>query len=132
MTTSLGVTPSVVRAAYGVTGVFPKASNNSNSFAQFIGQYWDSADLLEFQTLFFDDLLGWKPKKTIGPDNFPPGIESMLDIEYLSTVSGGVDMIVMSTGTTHGGQEPFLTWVKTGQSAERDLVSLWALFLTSF
>ena len=99
--------------AYGATGVFPKNKNNTNSFAQFIGQYWDSVDLTEFQTLFFEDLIGWRPTKTIGPDHLPPGVESMLDIEYLSSVSGGVPMTVFSTSTTHGGQEPFLEFVKT-------------------
>eukprot|EP01108_Squamamoeba_japonica_P004398 TRINITY_DN3477_c0_g1_i1.p2 TRINITY_DN3477_c0_g1~~TRINITY_DN3477_c0_g1_i1.p2 ORF type:complete len:314 (-),score=167.68 TRINITY_DN3477_c0_g1_i1:27-968(-) len=59
------------------------------------------------------ELIGWRPLKTIGPDNGAPGVESMLDIEYLSSVSGGLPMIVFSTSVTHGGQEPFLVWVQT-------------------
>lgn len=79
---SLGITPALIRDRYNASNVFPKASNNRQAVAQFLGQYFDDADLEEFFVVFFQQLIGRTPSKVVGPNNFfYPGVESSLDVQ---------------------------------------------------
>jgi hypothetical protein len=77
----IGITPDFLRTRYNASNAFPKASNNRQAIAQFIGQYYDDLDLEEFFTIFYQSLIGTTPSKTIGPDNGFPGVESNLDVQ---------------------------------------------------
>ena len=79
----LGVTPSFLRKLYKVGDATGKASNNNQTVAQFLGQYYSPTDLQSFFKQFSPSEEGKTPTE-IGPnDSSNPGMEASLDIEYV-------------------------------------------------
>jgi len=79
--------------------------------------------LQEFFLLMYQELLGSSPTRTLGPNTwYYPGIESNLDVQYIMSVSAGVDTWVFSTPDLHDGQEPFLVWLQSmGNISDADV-----------
>ena len=79
----LGVTPSFLRKLYKVGDATGKASNNNQTVAQFLGQYYSPSDLQSFFKQFSTSEEGKTPTE-IGPnDSSNPGMEASLDIQYV-------------------------------------------------
>jgi len=91
-----GVTPSVIEQAYGITSVASSGKQNIQAIAQFQGQYVSPTDLSKFcQT--YDSGADCSIEKFIGKNTASsPGIESMLDTEYIEGLAKGVDTWVYS------------------------------------
>jgi tripeptidyl-peptidase-1 len=106
----LAITPRIIRERYGTGDARSKAAGNSQSVAQFLGQFFWETDLQEFFTLYSRDMIGSRPVK-VGPDAGAAGIEASLDIEYIMSVGRGVKTYFWSTPGLHDQQEPFLEWV---------------------
>ena len=109
---ALGVVPKVLRQYYNITAVGQQESN-MQAVAQFLGQYFNPADLTEFWNLFGDDFTHRDElTKIIGPNGAISGTEAALDVEYIMSTGANVSTYFISTGGTVNGQEPFLTWIQ--------------------
>ncbi|NXF65526.1 TPP1 peptidase, partial [Ciccaba nigrolineata] len=110
----LGVTPSIIRKRYNMTGgdvgLLP---NNSQACAQFLEQYFHQADLAEFMQLFgrsfghrsqVDQVVGHQGKGKAG-------LEASLDVEYIMSTGANISTWVFSNAGRHESQEPFLAWL---------------------
>ncbi|XP_009465834.1 PREDICTED: tripeptidyl-peptidase 1 [Nipponia nippon] len=110
----LGVTPSIIRKRYNMTGgdvgLLP---NNSQACAQFLEQYFHQADLAEFMQLFgssfghrsqVDQVVGHQSKGKAG-------LEASLDVEYIMSTGANISTWVFSNAGRHESQEPFLAWL---------------------
>ncbi|XP_042649385.1 tripeptidyl-peptidase 1 [Tyto alba] len=110
----LGVTPSVIRKRYNMTGgdvgLLP---NNSQACAQFLEQYFHQADVAEFMQLFgssfahrsqVDRVIGRQGKGKAG-------LEASLDVEYIMSTGANISTWVFSNAGRHESQEPFLAWL---------------------
>ncbi|XP_052668080.1 tripeptidyl-peptidase 1 isoform X2 [Harpia harpyja] len=110
----LGVTPSILRKRYNMTGrdigLLP---NNSQACAQFLEQYFHQADLAEFMQLFgssfghrseVDQVVGHQGKGKAG-------LEASLDVEYIMSTGANISTWVFSNAGRHESQEPFLAWL---------------------
>ncbi|XP_009881540.1 PREDICTED: tripeptidyl-peptidase 1, partial [Charadrius vociferus] len=110
----LGVTPSIIRKRYNMTGgdigLLP---NNSQACAQFLEQYFHQADLAEFMQLFgssfghrsqVDHVVGHQGKGKAG-------LEASLDVEYIMSTGANISTWVFSNAGRHESQEPFLAWL---------------------
>uniref|UniRef100_A0A8B9N974 Tripeptidyl-peptidase 1 n=1 Tax=Accipiter nisus TaxID=211598 RepID=A0A8B9N974_9AVES len=110
----LGVTPSILRKRYNMTGgdigLLP---NNSQACAQFLEQYFHQADLAEFMQLFgssfghrseVDQVIGHQGKGKAG-------LEASLDVEYIMSTGANISTWVFSNAGRHESQEPFLAWL---------------------
>lgn len=109
------ITPDVLRKLYNVGDVKAAASTkNIVACASFLGQFFEPSDL---QTFFkeFDSSLSGSVPAVVGP-NTPtkPGVEAMLDIEYIMAMGKGVPAQFWSTAGEQPGNkenEPFLVWL---------------------
>ncbi|NWX39465.1 TPP1 peptidase, partial [Steatornis caripensis] len=110
----LGVTPSIIRKRYNMTGgdvgLLP---NNSQACAQFLEQYFQQADLAEFMQLFgssfshrsqVDQVVGHQGKGKAG-------LEASLDVEYIMSTGGAETASASASAGRHESQEPFLAWL---------------------
>ena len=79
------VDPKVFRDTYGVTEVPASGMQNIQAIAQFQGQYVKDSDLAEFCSKF-DGGAYCQITKYIGKNEEQPGIESMLDTEYITSL----------------------------------------------
>lgn len=110
VTPSLVVTPNLILERYDLYAYQPNRTVVRQSIAQFLGQMWSIVDLEEFQAIFAQSCIRkCEPYKTIGPNTwFTPGVESNLDVQYITSVAKGIPTLVLSNETTKLGQEPFL------------------------
>merc|ERR1711865_247364 len=90
------VTPTVISKTYGIGSVKKSGKQNIQAIAQFQGQYVSPTDLSKFcQT--YDSGADCSIEKFIGKNTASsPGIESMLDTEYIEGLAKGVDTWVYS------------------------------------
>jgi len=105
-----GVTPASIRERYNVTDV-GSSSKNSMATSQFLRQWYSPDDLSQF---FADnDLPDYKVAKVVGDNREDkPGVEAMLDIEYIMGVGQNVTTwFYFTSGYDNVGQEPFLEWI---------------------
>ena len=79
------VNPPKFRSNYGVTDVALSGKQNIQAIAQFQGQYVKDSDLSEFCTKY-DNGADCKIAKYVGKNEEQPGIESMLDTEYITSL----------------------------------------------
>ncbi|NXL39579.1 TPP1 peptidase, partial [Glaucidium brasilianum] len=110
----LGVTPSVIRKRYNMTGGdVGLAPNNSQACAQFLEQYFHQADLAEFMQLFgrsfghrsqVDRVVGHQGKGKAG-------LEASLDVEYIMSTGANLSRPRCVPAGRHESQEPFLAWL---------------------
>eukprot|EP01064_Diplonema_japonicum_P011026 TRINITY_DN182_c0_g1_i2.p1 TRINITY_DN182_c0_g1~~TRINITY_DN182_c0_g1_i2.p1 ORF type:complete len:552 (+),score=200.94 TRINITY_DN182_c0_g1_i2:50-1705(+) len=89
------VDPAVFRKTYNVTAVPKTGKQNIQAIAQFQGQYVDDKDLADFCTKY-DAGSDCKISKYIGKNEQQPGIESMLDTEYIMSLSNTAETWVYS------------------------------------
>ncbi|NXW93706.1 TPP1 peptidase, partial [Alopecoenas beccarii] len=110
----LGVTPSIIRKRYNMTGgdigLLP---NNSQACAQFLEQYFHPADLAEFMQLFGSSF-GHRSQvdQVVGHQGTgKAGLEASLDVEYIMSSGANISTWVFSNAGRHESQEPFLAWL---------------------
>jgi tripeptidyl-peptidase-1 len=106
-------TPASLRALYNVGDVEGKAPANKLACTAFLKQYYHPADLAKFYKKFYPAAVGRTPK-LVGPDTGFPGIEASLDIEYISTMGGGVEAEFWSfhgSAPDNPQNEPFLDFM---------------------
>jgi len=94
--TSGDVTPTVISKAYGIGSVTKSGKQNIQAIGQFQGQYVSPSDLSNFCKTY-DSGADCKIEKFIGQNTGSrPGVESMLDTEYIEGLGQGVDTWVYS------------------------------------
>lgn len=90
------VTPAVINKAYGITSVAKSGKKNIQAIAQFQGQYVSPTDLAKF-CQSYDAGADCTIDKFVGKNTASqPGIESMLDTEYIEGLGQGVSTWVYS------------------------------------
>jgi len=119
------VTPSVINKVYGIDTVSKSGKQNIQAIGQFQGQYVSSTDLSKFCQSYASGA-DCKIDKFIGK-NTPtqPGIESMLDTEYIEGLGQGVSTWVYSYPSFDFCSD-LLTWANdvAGESQHPYVVSL--------
>merc|ERR1712110_1330953 len=121
------VTPSVINKAYGIDQQTVKKSGKTNiqAIGQFQGQYVSTTDLTKFCQAY-DAQANCSIGKFIGKNTASkPGIESMLDTEYITGVAEGVSTWVYSYPSVDFCSD-LLTWAGdvAGESTHPYVVSL--------
>jgi len=121
------VTPSVIFKAYGINQKTVKKSGKPNiqAIGQFQGQYVSAKDLSKFCHAY-DAQADCSISKFIGKNTATqPGIESMLDTEYITGVAEGVTTWVYSYPSVDFCSD-LLTWAGdvAGESSHPYVVSL--------
>merc|ERR1711920_614960 len=94
---SSGVTPAVINKAYSIGTVAKSGKPNTQSIVQFQGQYVSPIDLSKFCKQYNPAGLDCAIEKFIGK-NTPtsPGVESMLDVEYIMGVGQNISTWIYS------------------------------------
>merc|ERR1712178_533792 len=121
------VTPSVINKAYGIDQKTVKRSGKPNiqAIGQFQGQYVSTKDLSKFCQAY-DATADCSIGKFIGQNTASrPGIESMLDTEYITGVAEGISTWVYSYPSVDFCSD-LLTWANdvAGESSHPYVVSL--------
>merc|ERR1719203_615777 len=121
------VTPSVINKAYGIDQqtVKKRGKTNIQAIGQFQGQYVSTTDLPKFCQAY-DAQADCSIGKFIGKNTASkPGIESMLDTEYITGVAEGVSTWVYSYPSVDFCSD-LLTWAGdvAGESTHPYVVSL--------
>jgi len=121
------VTPTVINKAYGIDKSTVKRSGHANiqAIGQFQGQYVSPSDLSKFCTQY-DAAADCSIAKFIGKNiGTSPGVESMLDVEYIMGVAQGVTTWVYSYPSMDFCAS-LLTWASdvAGESEHPYVVSL--------
>jgi len=121
------VTPSVINKAYGIDQQTVKKSGKPNvqAIGQFQGQYVSATDLSKFCKAY-DAKTDCTISKFIGKNTATqPGIESMLDTEYITGVAEGVSTWVYSYPAVDFCSD-LLTWAGdvAAESTHPNVVSL--------
>eukprot|EP01133_Synstelium_polycarpum_P006767 gene6767-7866_t len=113
------LTPQVIQERYNMpmleTSYAPNNLSNSlstQSVAEFLGQFYSTADLEQFFTMVGLDPRLSSRVQVIGPNNQTnPGGEASLDIQFLMGLAPGFNTTFWSTAGFVNGQEPFLEWI---------------------
>merc|ERR1719375_2757054 len=121
------VTPSVINKAYGIDQQTVKKSGKPNiqAIGQFQGQYVSTTDLSQFCQAY-DAKADCSISKFVGKNTGSrPGIESMLDTEYITGVAEGVTTWVYSYPSVDFCSD-LLTWANdvAGEADHPHVVSL--------
>eukprot|EP01088_Endostelium_zonatum_P004963 TRINITY_DN1635_c0_g1_i2.p1 TRINITY_DN1635_c0_g1~~TRINITY_DN1635_c0_g1_i2.p1 ORF type:complete len:763 (-),score=189.59 TRINITY_DN1635_c0_g1_i2:19-2283(-) len=103
------VTPLTLTRRYNIPDNYQSIGGGSQSVAEFLGQYYDPADL----TLFFKAMgISPAPVTLVGPNNASqPGGEASLDIQYMMGIAQNVTTTFWSINQTNDGQEAFDVWM---------------------
>ncbi|NXA43660.1 TPP1 peptidase, partial [Eudromia elegans] len=110
----LGVTPSIIRKRYNMTGGdVGVLANNSQACAQFLEQYFHQADVAEFMQLFGSSFAHrTQVDRVVGHQGWgKAGLEASLDVEYIMSTGANISTWVFSNSGRHESQEPFLAWL---------------------
>merc|ERR1719352_48268 len=126
-TASSDVTPTVINKAYGIDPKSVKRSGKTNvqAIGQFQGQYVSPTDLSKFCKQY-DATADCSISKFLGKNSGSrPGIESMLDVEYITGVAQGVTTWVYSYPSFNFCAD-LLTWASdvASESEHPNVVSL--------
>ncbi|EGG14732.1 peptidase S8 and S53 domain-containing protein [Cavenderia fasciculata] len=105
------VTPQVIYDSLNMSNApTTRSKMNGQAIAQFLEEYYSPSDFDIFQRRF------GMPKQDVsnivGPnveDN--PGMETALDIQYITAVAPNINTWIVSLPGRHEGQEPFLDWL---------------------
>lgn len=106
-------TPASLRDLYNVGDVEGSAASNRLACTAFLKQYYKPKDLTKFWAKYYPKANGRKIN-VVGKDGLFPGIEASLDIEYISTMGGGVPAEFWTfdgSAPDNKENEPFLTWI---------------------
>eukprot|EP01065_Artemidia_motanka_P034512 TRINITY_DN41_c0_g1_i1.p2 TRINITY_DN41_c0_g1~~TRINITY_DN41_c0_g1_i1.p2 ORF type:complete len:577 (+),score=243.03 TRINITY_DN41_c0_g1_i1:61-1731(+) len=90
------VVPSVINKVYGIPTVAKSGKANIQAIAQFQGQYVKDSDLADFCGKYEPSGKSCKIAKYIGKNDQQPGVESMLDTEYIMGLGQGTETWVYS------------------------------------
>merc|ERR1711920_866435 len=105
------VTPAVIEKVYGISSVTKSGKQNIQAIGQFQGQYVSPTDLSKF-CQSYDSGADCSIEKFIGKNSAKqPGVESMLDTEYIEGLGQGVDTWVYSYPNFDFCAD-LLTWAK--------------------
>jgi len=105
------VTPAVIEKVYGISSVTKSGKQNIQAIGQFQGQYVSPTDLSKF-CKSYDSSANCSIEKFVGKNTASqPGIESMLDTEYIEGLGQGVDTWVYSYPNFDFCAD-LLTWAK--------------------
>jgi len=108
----MAVDPQFIWKTFNTNGQQGTNKTNSQAVAQFLGQFFDPADLTTFQQTF--NLPSQAAEKVLGPnDPSNPGDEASLDIEYITGTAPLIPTWFISTDGMHEGQERFVVWAQT-------------------
>lgn len=126
-TTGSGVTPALINKVYGIdpASVQRSGATNIQSIGQFQGQYVSPTDLSNFCKTY-DTNADCKISKFVGQNSgSQPGVESMLDVEYIMGVGAGITTWVYSY-PNYDFCADLLTWANdvAGESEHPHVVSL--------
>jgi subtilase family serine protease len=100
-----------LRNFYGVPEDMPLIEDNSQSVAEFLGEYYSSKDLSRWMS-YMDVTSQAGQVEVIGPnDESNPGGEATLDIQWMLGIAPNARTVFWSLGDLHEGQEPFLEWL---------------------
>lgn len=126
-------TPSSLRELYDVGDVEGTAPTNRLACTAFLKQHYKQEDLDKFWKEYYPKASG-RHINVIGPNpSYFPGVEASLDIEYISTMGGGVPAEFWSfagSAPDNPENEPFLTWIQLVGNTSDDKVP--KVFSTSY
>jgi len=127
--------PKTLRQLYSVGSVTGKAAGNKQAVTAFLGQQYSSSDLQDFWKQYCTGIECGKglPKLVGDATTGSPGVESMLDIEYITGVGGNIETEFWGfsgKSPDNPENEPFMTWLaKASSTADADIPKL---FSTSY
>eukprot|EP00469_Lotharella_globosa_P010077 CAMPEP_0167778458 /NCGR_PEP_ID=MMETSP0111_2-20121227/4264_1 /TAXON_ID=91324 /ORGANISM="Lotharella globosa, Strain CCCM811" /LENGTH=532 /DNA_ID=CAMNT_0007668763 /DNA_START=55 /DNA_END=1653 /DNA_ORIENTATION=+ len=104
-------TPSTLRALYHIGDAEGKLGKQACT--AFLEQYYEKSDLDLFWRRYYPKALG-REIDVVGPDKRRGGVEANLDVQFLSTMGGGVPMEFWSfagRAPDNPENEPFLKWM---------------------
>jgi len=113
---SLNNIPKTLRKLYNVGDVVGKAVENKQAVTAFLGQYYSETALKQFVSEYCSGITCGKgmPKLVGDATTGSPGVESMLDIEYITGVGGNIETEFWGfSGKSQYDpeNEPFLKWL---------------------
>jgi len=127
--------PKTLRQLYSVGSATGKAAGNKQAVTAFLGQYYSASDLKQFWSQYCTGITCGKgvPKLVGDATTGNPGVESMLDIEYITGVGGGIETEFWGFGgksPDNPDNEPFMKWLaKVSSTGDADVPKL---FSTSY
>merc|ERR1719265_2466066 len=127
--------PKTLRQLYSVGDTVGKATSNKQAVTAFLGQFYSASDLQQFWKQYCTGIECGKglPKLVGDATTGNPGVESMLDIEYITGVGGGIDTEFWGfsgTSPDNPQNEPFMKWLaKVSSTSDADIPKL---FSTSY
>mmetsp|Transcript_3469 Transcript_3469/g.5577 ORF Transcript_3469/g.5577 Transcript_3469/m.5577 type:complete len:601 (-) Transcript_3469:15-1817(-) len=110
-------TPKNLRKLYRVDETEGKAANNKQAVTAFLGERYSEAPLKKFWGLLCENITcGKGTPKLVGDatNGTSPGLEAMLDIEFLTGVAGNIESEFWGFGGRSPDNienEPFLKWL---------------------
>lgn len=123
-------TPSSLRSLYHIGDV--EGTNGKQSCTAFLEQYYLPSDLDLFWSKYYPKASG-REIKVLGPNKGPAGVEAELDIEFITTVGGGVPTEFWSfpgRAPHNPENEPFLKFMyQVGNTSDADIPKV---FSTSY
>jgi tripeptidyl-peptidase-1 len=127
--------PKSLRQLYSIGSAVGKAAGNKQAVTAFLKQFYSASDLQDFWKQYCDGIECGKGLPTLVGDatTGSPGVESMLDIEYITGVGGAIDTEFWGfSGTSPDNKEnePFMKWLaKVSSTSDADIPKL---FSTSY
>jgi tripeptidyl-peptidase-1 len=127
--------PKSLRQLYSIGSATGKAAKNKQAVTAFLGQFYSQEDLQEFYKQYCDGIECGKglPKLVGDATTGSAGVESMLDIEYITGVGGGIDTEFWGfsgKSPDNPENEPFMKWLaKVSSTSDADIPKL---FSTSY
>jgi tripeptidyl-peptidase-1 len=133
------ITPDVLRTLYRLGDQYGNGnhSNNTQATTNFLGQYVEPSDLSKFFHLFAPNATTTTPSRIVGSENqHDPGVEAMLDAEYIMAVGQNINTDFYFTSGGQPGNptdEPWLAWLTNLANATQVKLFCpqWLLFLVS-
>lgn len=130
----MGTLPKNLRQLYSVTAE-GKAAGNKQAVTAFLGQFYDKDALQQFWQQYCGSIHCGKglPKLVGDATTGKAGVESMLDIEYITGVGGNIDTEFWGFGGNSPDSpenEPFMKWLtQVSSTSDADIPKL---FSTSY
>lgn len=123
-------TPASLRSLYRVGDV--EATQGRQACTAFLEQYFLQTDLDSFWESYYPKAIQ-RTVKVLGPNKGSPGVEASLDIEYITSLGGGVPTEFWSfagRAPDNPENEPFLKWMLQVGNTTDDAVP--KVFSTSY
>jgi len=127
--------PKTLRQLYSIGSAEGKSDANKQAVTAFLGQFYSKSDLQDFWKQYCTGIDCGKglPKLVGDATTGTAGVESMLDIEYITGVGGGVESEFWGFGgksPDNPQNEPFMKWLaQVSSTSDTDVPKL---FSTSY